>query len=169
MFFTFLVIFSGSVFATGIPSIRKCGTPGFKASHMNFETVITSLSASFNSAPDATFNQIGVTNVTVPTIFHIVHSGSDGKVPEEIVRAQLDILNKDFTQAKFIFELLGINYIDRPDWFRDQETWGEMQATLRVGNKSTLNIYSVKMSEVSGWATPPQQYEENPQYDGIDL
>jgi hypothetical protein len=45
-----------------------------------------------------------------------------------------------------------------------------MQGALYVGNKSTLNIYSLKMPpDTAGWATPPAQYEEVPQNDGNNL
>ena len=90
---------------------------------------------------------------------------------------QLNILNDDYADTGLIFELQTTTRTESEEWFNitsesTQET--DMKTDLRVGDASTLNIYTVGEAygdgdSVLGYATFPDEYDANPALDGIVL
>jgi hypothetical protein len=124
----------------------------------------------------------GTTRVSVPVAFHVITRGPtyrEGHVPMEQIEAQIDVLNDSFAgrtggaKTPFRFELLSVDYTQRPGWFSlGPGTGGEraMKEALRVGGPETLNIYTAKLTQLLlGWATFPWDVDAEPTYDGVVL
>eukprot|EP00775_Hariotina_reticulata_P011582 gene11582-11726_t len=99
------------------------------------------------AAADALFS------ATVQVVFHVIHDGEVGRVPETQLQQQMAVINQAFAASGFFFELLNITYTNNPVWFSnltDPElgfgsTEREMKQALRVGNSSTLNVYILNL------------------------
>jgi len=99
--------------------------------------------------------------------------GRDSQIDE-----QLRVLNNDFIDARVVFQLQETTRTEREEWFNitsgsAQET--AMKTSLRMGdNPLTLNIYTVgnlvaSGNSVLGYATFPDEYQANPNLDGVVL
>jgi len=98
--------------------------------------------------------------------------GSDSQIDE-----QLRVLNGDYLDASFEFELRETTRIESEEWFNitagsTQEI--EMKTIHRRGDGTALNIYTVgnvvaEGSSVLGYATFPDEYQANPNLDGVVL
>jgi len=112
------------------------------------------------TAPDAT--------VTIPVVFHVISEDgtrANGNITDLMINNQIDILNRSFagqfggSATAFAFSLQSINRVTNPAWYPivyGSNTEKQMKAALRVGGKSTLNIYSGLLSDdLLGWATFP--------------
>jgi len=90
---------------------------------------------------------------------------------------QLTVLNDDYYDSRTIFQLLEITRTESEEWFNvtansTQET--AMKTSLRVGDSLALNIYTVGNvvadgNSVLGYATFPDEYQANPNLDGVVL
>jgi hypothetical protein len=106
--------------------------------------------------------------VTVPVWFHIIDQGSgfaNGDVPDEMIRAQLRVLNDSYSGhtggagSGFGFELAGVTRTTNATWFKslaiDFELEMQVKQTLRRGGAETLNIYTVDGGPYLGFAYYP--------------
>jgi hypothetical protein len=128
-------------------------------------------------------NQIGNPGeVTISVYFHVINNGpglDNGDVPTRILRDQIGVLNASYSgetggaNTPFRFSLAGIDRTTNSDWFT--ATPGsfaerEMKNALRIGDASTLNIYtnnSGSVSSILGWGSFPQSYKAAPLMDGV--
>jgi hypothetical protein len=122
-------------------------------------------------------------SVTIDVAFHVITSasGKEGYVSEEALRHQVRVLNDAFAgkapggvgaPTPFKFRLLSIDWTANDAWFnmeyRPDPTEAERAAktTLNRGDKSTLNIYTIKISERPfGWARWPWELDKG--VDGV--
>ena len=98
--------------------------------------------------------------------------GRDSQIDE-----QLRVLNSDYVDVNIVFQLQETIRIESEEWFNiasgsTQET--DMKTSLRVGDPLTLNIYTVGNvvadgNSVLGYATFPDEYQANPNLDGVVL
>ena len=98
--------------------------------------------------------------------------GKDSQIDE-----QLRVLNSDYVDVDIVFQLQETTRIESEEWFSitagsAQET--DMKTSLRVGDPLTLNIYTVghvaaEGNSVLGYATFPDEYQPNPNLDGVVL
>jgi hypothetical protein len=128
------------------------------------------------------YNGIAVVKAVIPTYVHIIRESegpNGGDIPDSMVQAQLDVLNKAYAgQAtaggvvtSFTFELKGIDRTTNPAWYKvtpDTLAETQMKKALRKGDESTLNMYFADIGDgLLGWATFPSSYEAFPDDDGV--
>lgn len=115
-------------------------------------------------------------SVSIPVYFHIITNaaGTDGKVSDATVTSQIEVLNTSFAgggpggtgaATPFRFVLAGTDRTANDAWFnmvfKEESTAEERaaKATLNKGDKSALNIYTVKLADRPfGWARWPWDF-----------
>src|SRR5688572_13749078 len=53
----------------------------------------------------------GGTGSGIPVVFHVIHDGTEGNIPDSMVHAQLNVLNAAFGSRGFSFSLHAINRV----------------------------------------------------------
>ncbi|KAL9934704.1 hypothetical protein V8E36_006479 [Tilletia maclaganii] len=76
--------------------------------------------------------------------FHVIHSGSTGKLSGAAIQSQLRVLNQDYAQANYQFKLAATTYTNNNTWFTtiaDQTSPAHfaMKRKLRRSGKGDLN------------------------------
>ncbi len=110
--------------------------------------------------------------VTIDVYWHTITSSRGvGAINEDIINAQLAVLNDAFGPAGFSFTLAGMDQTANDDWYDmgyGSEAATEATSSLHEGDASTLNIYTADLSDgLLGWATFPDWYADNPDQDGV--
>ena len=144
---------------------NRCGTRKPTSSEMTKSNqVVAKYMANIHGRKDQ------AVTVEVQTYFHVITSGSNGDIDDDVLQAQLDVLNDAFQAHGFSFRLMGTTRTANTAWYnagissREQD---DMKAALRVGDQSTLNIYFSQAGGALGYATFPEDYAFNPTDDGV--
>ncbi len=96
-----------------------------------------------------------MSNIVVPTVFHIIKESNTSNENEVIgrVAAQMDVLNEAFSEnnAGFQFNLIATRTVVNSNYWNDN---GNFMTALREGGTNTLNVY-FNDNQYLGYATLP--------------
>lgn len=115
--------------------------------------------------------------ITIPVCFHVIHRGNDGKLPQDRIQAQIDVLNASMAAVDFQFVLDSVDYTDvqgdpvKGGWYTMRHNSAEeraAKATLKKNPAKFLNVYTAKLGNgLLGWATFPWDFSGDPDIDGV--
>ncbi len=110
----------------------------------------------------------------IPVHVHRIHAsdGSGGAVSQQMIDAQLVVLNDAFAGTSFTFTIASIDDTSNDAWYGSSGGTSErqMKTALRKGGSNALNVYTNNMGDdLLGWATFPNNYKKQPAMDGVVL
>lgn len=116
-----------------------------------------------------------MTNIEVSTYFHVITSGSTGDISEATITSQLSVLNESYKPYGFSFKLIKTTRTNNGGWYSSSTTDSAEQTAmfnaLRVGGKTTLNVYFKSLEEgtLGYCAKFPFEYELPLNIDGVQI
>lgn len=116
-----------------------------------------------------------LTGGTIDVYWHVINNGtsaSQGNISDQMIAAQINVLNNAFASAGWQFNLVSTDRTTNATWYTCSggtcET--QMKNALRQGTADDLNVYSNNMGGgLLGWATFPSSYQSQPKMDGVVL
>jgi pregnancy-associated plasma protein-A len=112
---------------------------------------------------------------TIPVYFHVITNGTEGRVTNRQIDAQIDVLNLAFagfyggTNTGFSFRLAAVDRTDNAKWFTMNDFADEIAAkqALHRGGLEALNVYTGTAAGNLGFAYFPKTAKQFPFIDGI--
>ncbi len=118
-------------------------------------------------------NGNSLTAIVIPIAFHVIHSGTTGKLTASDIVGQISVLNSAYAGTGFSFVLDRTDYTDDATWFAmTPDTNAETQAknALHYSTSTHLNVYTANPGQgLLGWATFPWSLTQEPNQDGVVL
>ena len=120
----------------------------------------------------------------IPVYFHVIDDGTEGDVPDVMLREQIQVLNRSYAgmdlegnavagapNTGYAFVLAGIDRHLDLSWFRmTPSSKSEIDAknALAIDPRGALNIYVCEPGEgLLGWGTLPWSLQANTPQDGV--
>jgi hypothetical protein len=113
------------------------------------------------------------TKTAINVYFHVItNSKGEGAIADDVIAAQMSVLNGAFTGTLFSFNFVSTNTVANDAWYTagpyDTSAEDAMKAALRQGSAQDLNVYVNNMGGgYLGWATFPSSYAGSPTDDGV--
>jgi hypothetical protein len=102
----------------------------------------------------------------VPVYVHVMRDAAgNGDVTNRQIDRQIAVLNSDFSDTGFSFDLVGVDRYNNNTWHKDRQS-ATYRALTREGGANALNIWLVDFKYL-GIATFPWDYAKKGEIDGI--
>ncbi|HET8647060.1 MAG TPA: zinc metalloprotease [Vicinamibacteria bacterium] len=106
--------------------------------------------------------------VTVPVVFHVIHNGTEGNVPEAWLDAQVQVLNNAFRNTGFSFTKARVNRVQDKRAFTGCYSNQNFKRSLADDPAHNLNFYTCKpKGNILGYAYLPWSYSEENWHHGV--
>ena len=106
--------------------------------------------------------------ISIPVVFHVIHDGTEGNVPDSLLSAQIQVLNSAFQGTGFSFTLQSVNRVQNRRWFTGCYSNQNFKKELAVDPANTLNFYTCKpKGNILGYAYLPWSFEETNYHHGV--
>jgi hypothetical protein len=103
---------------------------------------------------------------SVPVYVHVMRDAAgNGDVTNSQISRQIAVLNSDFSETPYSFDLAGVDRWNNNTWHRDRQS-STYRALTREGGANALNIWLVDFKFL-GIATFPWDYAKHGEIDGI--
>ena len=103
---------------------------------------------------------------SVPVYVHVMRDAAGrGDVTNRQIDRQIAVLNRDFSDTAYSFDLVGIDRYNNTTWHKDRQS-ASYRAQTRQGGANALNIWLVDFKYL-GIATFPWDYAKKGEIDGI--
>ena len=105
---------------------------------------------------------------TVPVVFHVIHNGTEGNVPEAWLDAQVQVLNAAYRDSGFTFTKARVNRVLDRKAFTGCYSNQQFKKTLADDPAHNLNFYTCKpKGNILGYAYLPWSYPETDWHHGV--
>jgi hypothetical protein len=132
---------------------QKCRTPALSDLEIALDAARVADFKARRGTPKGTLT-------TINTYVHVIHDGSEGLIPERMIREQISVLNDAYARYGFRFELApsvsgnpNPDYSNNAAWYRDDEV--AYKTALKEGSGDDLNIYTNSGGGYLGYAYYP--------------
>lgn len=107
----------------------------------------------------------------IPVAFHVIYSGTKGKLTTTDLNKQITVLNQAYSGQGYSFQIVHTCFVNSSGWFgMTPGSAAERNAkkALRVSPQTTLNLYTANPGQgLLGWATFPWDLSAKPDNDGV--
>jgi hypothetical protein len=104
----------------------------------------------------------------IPVVFHVIHNGTEGNVPEAWLDAQVQVLNQAYSGSGFTFTKALTNRVQDRKAFTGCYSNQRFKRTLAVDPAHNLNFYTCKpRGNILGYAYLPWSYDESDWHHGV--
>jgi hypothetical protein len=115
----------------------------------------------------------GVHSGIIQVVFHVIHNGVSGNIPQSMIDDQITVLNGAFAPMGVVFQLAAVTRTNNAGWFAaGPSTAAEaaMHNALAVDPAHYLNIYSFNPGGgLLGWAYYPSSFPESDKTHSVNL
>ena len=106
-------------------------------------------------------------NRNVNIVFHVLHSGSTGLIPEAQIQRQVQVMNQDYQGTGISFTLAGVTYHDNNQWFNDRRE-SQYKSSTGWDRDTYFNVWTNTASGYLGYSYLPAG-SAGSVYDGVVL
>lgn len=106
--------------------------------------------------------------LTIPVVFHVIHDGTEGNVPEAWLDAQIQVLNNAYNGSGFNFTKALVNRVRDKRAFTGCYNNERFKRALAVDPAHNLNFYTCKpRGNILGYAYLPWSFDESDWHHGV--
>ncbi|KAH8091665.1 metalloprotease [Cristinia sonorae] len=159
------------------PSAQRCGTRISAQRKLIFESDFEANAIE----PEQTFGTESLLDAVIPVHWHVIAAETKkpehGNIPDSQIKAQIDVLNKDYSKTGLKFKLASVSRTFNTTWFLrfsayDDDLEHRVKKTLHKGGPAALNLYSTGFQDgdsagLLGYAYFPAEYRESQYLDGV--
>lgn len=146
----------------------RCGTPELSPDEMRLVEREADRLFDLHGLPER------ADEVVIPIAFHVISKGdrpNEGNIPDEMIDAQIDVLNDSYSTWGIRFELASVDRTVDRGWynmFPGSPAERQAKKALVVDPKTHFNVYTASPGfGLLGWATFPYYLPIQPDMDGV--